>query len=411
MIIGVAGCLVLGVGGGLAVRAVADVAPVQEQVAEEKVAPDGKMRVAAITGGARVLSRTGVWRPAKKDDVIRRPSGFDVRAGISSLSLAGTDVSLSASNGAHGVINGPGQPLRIYLDDGHVVVQSPKELVTVVVAREGAEISGRSFGVKIEDGRVLVAGIGREVEVKRRGQSNKFPQATEALLSSLGFRQVALPEQLTVTMEGVEKKAAKWAMRGRTSPTAWVMLRAERGAYQAVPVEADGRFTAMIDGQSPVSGELIAYDSAGRTAEVGAPSGAIDAGPARAGHKPEVEPATSPSGPDTLFPEASAKPAKAEPPVPVKDEPPVAAVAAKKDTKKDAKKPAKKGGKPDPGDEDSITLGDFGDEAADPKDEPASKSIPTPTTEAPPSVETPTAKPEKVPAKPKEEDDEVKLDW
>lgn len=418
-LIGIAGCVVIGVAGGFAVRAVANVNP-PPGGEPERAPPDGQLRAAALNGSVKVLARTGVWRPARKDDVVRRPTGFDVSRGAASVSLVGPDVAMTAMNGAKGLLNGLGQPLRVYLQDGLVVIQSPKEQVSVMVDRDGSEITGRSFGVRVDDGRVLVSAIGREVEVRRRGQVNRFPEGSEAILSSLGFRQVPIALELSIQIESAQRVGNRWQVRGRTSPTATVMV-ADGPNYSAVPVEPDGHFTAQILEQQPRPGELIAQDSSGREAEVGRPSGAVDAG-GTARRRAATGGASEPD--PLLFPDdAPAGGRDARPsadlqnldPAPRAGTAPKAAAPAPKTAARPAKGNGKARGKSKGGEggEDSITLGDFGDEPADPSDEPETKSVELPKTQTPPAVSSPTGKTEKPAPKAKEEEDEdeVQVNW
>lgn len=411
--IGIAGCIVIGVAGGFGVRAVANVNPPPGGELE-RPPPDGQLRAAAVAGTVKVLARTGVWRPARKDDVVRRPTGFEVARGASSLSLVGPDVSLTAVNGAKGLLNGLGQPLRVYLQDGLVVVQSPKEQVSVVVDRDGSEITGRSFGVRVDDGRVLVSAIGREVEVRRKGQTNRFPEGSEAILSSLGFRQVPIPLELSIQIESAQRVGNRWQVRARTSPTATVIV-ADGDRYNTVPVEPDGHFTAQIVEQQPRPGELIAQDSSGREAEVGRPSGAVDAGGTA---RRRAAAGSAASEPDPLlFPDDSPRAAGGASPAPAGASPQPAGAAAAASPKPTRAAGAAKGkprgkGKGDGEGEDSITLGDFGEEA-DPSAEPEPKSVQMPKTETPPAVASPSRKPEKPApkAKEEEEEDEVQVNW
>lgn len=420
-LVGIGGCLVIGLAGGLAVRAVANVEP-PSSGPPERAPSDGQLRAASVNGDVKVLARTGVWRPARKDDVVRRPTGFDVDLGASSINLVGPDVSITALNGARGLINGLGQPLRVYLRDGLAVVQSPKEQVTVIVEGDDSEITGRSFGVRVDDGRVLVSAIGREVEVRRKGQIHRFPEGSEAILSSLGFRQVPLALELAVQIESAQRVGDRWQVRGRTSPTATAHV-AMGSRYVRVPVEPDGRFTANIAEQQPRPGELIVQDSAGREAEVGRPSGAIDAG--RAARR-RATVGSAASEPDALFPDDAppAAPAGGEAARDPASEPAAAprASAAPAASGKPAggggggkRGGGKRGGKPGSEDGeggDSITLGDFA-EPADPSAEPEPKSVELPKTETPPKVEGAGRKAEKPAPKPAEEDgdEEVQLNW
>jgi hypothetical protein len=421
-LVGIGGCLVIGLAGGLAVRAVANVEP-PSSGPPERAPSDGQLRAASVSGDVKVLARTGVWRPARKDDVVRRPTGFEVDVGASNINLVGPDVSITALNGARGLINGLGQPLRVYLRDGLAVVQSPKEQVTVIVESDDSEITGRSFGVRVDDGRVLVSAIGREVEVRRKGQIHRFPEGSEAILSSLGFRQVPLALELAVQIESAQRVGDRWQVRGRTSPTATALV-AVGSRYARVPVEPDGRFTANIAEQQPRPGELIVQDSAGREAEVGRPSGAIDAG--RAARR-RATVGSAGSEPDALFPDdaPAAAPADAD----AAREPDPAEVPRASAAPAATGKPAggggggggkraggkRPGGKPD-GEEgeggDSITLGDFA-EPADPSAEPEPKSVELPKTETPPKVEGAGRKAEKPAPKPAEDegDEEVQLNW
>jgi hypothetical protein len=423
-LVGIGGCLVIGLAGGLAVRAVANVEP-PSSGPPERAPSDGQLRAASVSGDVKVLARTGVWRPARKDDVVRRPTGFEVDVGASNINLVGPDVSITALNGARGLINGLGQPLRVYLRDGLAVVQSPKEQVTVIVESDDSEITGRSFGVRVDDGRVLVSAIGREVEVRRKGQIHRFPEGSEAILSSLGFRQVPLALELAVQIESAQRVGDRWQVRGRTSATATALV-AVGSRYARVPVEPDGRFTANIAEQQPRPGELIVQDSAGREAEVGRPSGAIDAG--RAARR-RATVGSAASEPDALFPDDAppAAPAGGEAAGAADPAAEPRASAAPTATAKPAggggggggggkrpagKRPGGKAGGEDGEGGDSITLGDFA-EPADPSAEPEPKSVELPKTETPPKVEGAGRKAEKPAPKPAEDegDEEVQLNW
>jgi hypothetical protein len=185
-------------------------------------------------------------------------------------------------------------------------------------------------------------------------------------------------------------------------------------------VEPDGRFTATIAEQQPRPGELIVQDSAGREAEVGRPSGAIDAG--RAARR-RATVGSAASEPDALFPDdapptAPAGGEAAGDPEPAAEPRASAAATAKPagggggGKRPGGKRPGGKPGSEDGEGADSITLGDFA-EPADPSAEPEPKSVELPKTETPPKVEGAGRKAEKPAPKPAEDegDEEVQLNW
>ena len=166
--------LAISVGGGLGVRSLAGGMPIAEASTNDRVMVDRSLRVSALRGTARLLAAHGEWRSAQKDDVIGRPSGFEIGPGDTHLTLVSPDLTLSASHGAKGLLNGPGQPPRIYSERGRIWVPSPKENVETRFDRFGLASAGRSYGVWAHDGRVLISAIGRDSVVRRGGQETTF---------------------------------------------------------------------------------------------------------------------------------------------------------------------------------------------------------------------------------------------
>ncbi|MFO0728316.1 MAG: hypothetical protein U1E65_31335 [Myxococcota bacterium] len=403
--------LVIGLGGGFGVRTLAAGMPVAEASTNDRVFVDRSLRVSLLRGSAKLLASHGEWRPALKDDVVSRPTGFDVSGGDTQLTLVSPDLNLSASHGARGVLNAGGQPLRIYVDRGRVWVQSPKESVEIRVDRFALELSGRSYGVWIQDNRVLVSAIGRDLVIRRGGQENSYPPGTEVVATHDSLRTRQIPSELSVEIDGAHREGSKWTVEGHTSPTATVLV-VDQGTATEVPLSADGKFSAALAQQVPGKRELVVFDSAGREAQVGQPSSTLEKVADKKGRRakdepddkvePEPEPASSPNPAPHVALEASKPSPKADKP------------------EKGEKKGGKKGGKKhdtaseEPDDGDSIQLGDFSKPDVTEQAPKGGATPPTkvdlPKTEPPPSV-APASRPPEKPAPKAKEDDDVKLDW
>lgn len=413
--------LAISVGGGLGVRSLAGGMPVAEASTNDRVMIDRSLRVSTLRGTARLLAAHGEWRSAQKDDVIGRPSGFEIGPGDTHLTLVSPDLTLSASHGAKGLLNGPGQPLRIYSDRGRIWVQSPKENVEIRIDRFGLEIAGRSYGVWAQDGRVLISAIGRDIVVRRGGQETTFSPGSEVVATHDGLRTRQAPSELTIEIDAARRDTTRWSIDGHTSPTATVLV-VDQGQATEVPVSGDGRFTALLSQQVPGKRELIAFDSAGREAQVGQPSASLEKIAEKKGRRAREAEA------DDARPEPEPEPSLSPTPAPrvALDAPKPSTSPKGERAAGDKPKPPKKGGggggggaakKPEEGegeDGDSIELGDFSNPTVN---EPAPKGgaapptkVDLPKTEAPPSL-APVSRPPEKPAPKTKEDDDVKLEW
>lgn len=276
-VVGLVVGLILAAGGGLGVRAIAD-SPKKNvpPPGTERAVADANFRVVAVRGNARALALSGAWRPLQKDDVVPRPSGVDVGPGDTLVSLTSSDITLNASHGARATFNASGMPLRVYVDRGRVWVQSARDTVDAVVERHQTTISGRSFGLWVRDGKLLVSAIAREITVRRGDRQNTYSPGTEVVIGSDGVRTRSLPTELSLDLDNARKDGGRWTVEGRTSPAA-VVLGLVAGQYQELTVSSEGRFNASLAEQVPAQRELIAFDSAGREAQVGQRSQPLEA--------------------------------------------------------------------------------------------------------------------------------------
>ena len=395
-VVGLVVGLILAAGGGLGVRAIAD-SPKKNLAppGAERAVADTNFRVVAVRGTARALALSGAWRPLQKDDVVPRPSGVDVGPGDTLVSLTSSDITLNASHGARATFNAGGMPLRVYVDRGRVWVQSARDTVDAVVERHQTTISGRSFGLWVRDGKLLVSAIAREITVRRGDRQNTYSPGTEVVIGSDGVRTRTLPTELSLDLDNARKDGGRWSVDGRTSPAA-VVFGLVAGQYQEVAVSSEGRFTASLAEQIPAQRELIAFDSAGREAQVGQRSQPLEA---KAGRRraaddeaPEPEPveSTAPQLERTRPLEeqrAAAQPAQRGKPT--------------------GKRPARAGGKADKADEgeDAISL-DEPEEPAPPSGHRSQKI----QLESDVPRATPTEKKTET-TPPKKDEDELDLEW
>lgn len=266
--------IALGIGllGGFGVRALADGMATPEIELAERRGPDDFLRVQEIGGDAWLLTESGQWRPAREEDVVTRPTGFRT-AEDARLRLFTGGATIEASRGARVLVSGPKNVLRLYAERGRVVVHSPEENVEIVLGT--VEVAGRSFGVWSRGNRSVVAAISRDVVIKRNGQQQRFGPGNEILVGADAMVPTAMAPELRVELEKVERRGNKFYAEGRTSKHAVLML-AGPGERTQVPVGPEGRFTTVISQLIPAPGELVAYDAAGREAQVGHPSPSLE---------------------------------------------------------------------------------------------------------------------------------------
>lgn len=409
--------VILGVGGGFGVRALADgmIAPPIEQ--PETRPNDPPLRILEARGETFVLSRAGEWRPARDDDAIERPSGVRTSE-EGSVRIGSGPAVIEASRGARVLVNGPKATLRLFLEGGRLTVHSPEENIEVVMG--DLEVAGRSFGVWSLGNKSVVAAIGKEVTIKRDGQQQRFTAGNEIAIGGDVLEPSSIPPELRVELEKVERRGNRFHAEGRTSKHA-VLVLTSGGERVEVPVGPEGRFVTTISQLIPAPRELVAYDAAGREAEVGHPSPSLEAFASREGKNKErrvkVEEA-APRRPAKVEDEYDSTPRKREPdPPPAKvveqeERRPVAEKTRERDRDREEKperkakeksrgKDKSKGGD----DDDEITLDlDLPTSAEKPRDEGSKKPA------TPPAPE----KEEKAAPQPdpsSEDPDEVKLEW
>jgi hypothetical protein len=382
--------LVVGVGGGFGVRALAEGVSAVEPLPEVTRAGEIQLKVTYARGPVWLLTPAGDWRPVREGDGVQRPTSFRLGSPEASLRLSGGGVTLDASRGASGRINSGLGPLRLYLERGRINVHASDSTVEAAVPAQELEVAGRSFGMWKRARGALIAGITKEAVLKKSGQQVRIPAGHE-LFTGGDLVPSPLPPELRLELESAERRGDKTVLGGRTSKLA-VAVVTTGGTSTEIEVSSEGRFQALVSGSTPRPRELVVYDAAGREAQIGAPSPTPEVAegqriaPRRASRE-APEPIFAPTPPPPPQPEPAKVKERAAPPAPVaKDDPP------KKEKKREESAKRERSKRPPPSEEVDVIVPP---EEAPPVEAPEKKEAPAPK-----------AAPEKG-----EEEDELKLEW
>jgi hypothetical protein len=311
LILGFIVALILGGGGGFAVELLAarEKTPFETTPLPAKNISD-RIVIESVRGSVRVLAPSGTWRPAREGDTLERPTGIKADGPEASITLFHAGVRVVAQRDARVMIGAAGT-LGLVVDSGQLLVHSSAGKVKVQVPSSQASLVGDAFGVWARRESLTVAVLDNDVALQSATQATKYPSGREVVLTSGGAVPSVLAPQLKIEVQSIEKQGGRFAITAKANmPNAAVYVK--RGArYEEVPVGQFGSFTVVLDRQDPVEGELVAYDAAGRRAQIDRPSEMLDrtlealaknatreaAGPVKRTAKPEDEASSAKSEP------------------------------------------------------------------------------------------------------------------
>jgi hypothetical protein len=302
---GFAVALVIGGGGGLGLNALASrLGPTSGAPAGSADAAAERPLVSAVRGKVKVLTPDGQWRPVREGEPIIRSTAFNTEEPGGSVTVTAGDTSVTASENAHLLVGLAGASLRFNLTRGRALARTGgTSQVTLAVPSKNVEVSGVAFGLATrEDGTVVVAGLDGDTDIKIGGRVHKLAANKQCVANREGISSAPIPRELTVTVDKNQRKKDHFEISGTTSPHAILLVR-RGGMYEAVMVSGDGTYaTTLSHGDGPAEGELIAFDAAGRQAEVGKPSGPLALGGGKAHPAEAAKPAKAVATPPAEAP-------------------------------------------------------------------------------------------------------------
>ena len=256
-------------GGGVHVLAARVSLPQPPSSAPAQVPP--RLQVGAVSGSARALTIEGNWRGLGAGTALARPTGIETSGvdGRVDVSHGPTTVRISREARVH--FNATGKALKLYLEQGRVVIRRPAGQISTMVPGASLTVSGQSYGVWVRPDRTVIAVLEGELTLTRQGKETTYAAGREIVVSAASTTYGVFPPRLAVFLERKERAGSGYAVRGKTSPNAQVMVLSG-GSYEEVPITVSGVFETRIADADPAPKELIVFDAAGRQAEVGKPS-------------------------------------------------------------------------------------------------------------------------------------------
>ena len=333
MILGFAVALVIGGGAGAAIG------PMAQSMAAPKAADSqlpnldlGRVDVETVAGTVQMQDAKGDWVNIEPGDRLTRPLAIRTVGAEGRVGLAFKGIRLVGEHGTHFMLSAPGMESSVLLQSGHLrVYRGSGDLALYIPDRE-VKLLGQTFGVWVREKGVAVAVLDGELEVKAPGRKPmKFARGRELVLAKRVVPAV-LDQKLEVQVQGTSRRGYRYTLTARTAPHAHVVHTDDKGNQKVLQVSPAGVFSVDLLDRRPQPGQLVAYDSAGRRAEVDKPSISLSevvealsgAAPAKAEAAQPAEPAKAPA---ESPPPAETSPAKAAP------EPAKAAPAKKRTVK------------------------------------------------------------------------------
>lgn len=275
LLTGLVVAVVLGGVGGFALRLLA--APEKQAVQPlppmRAMAP--RMVIESVKGTAKVLMPSGQWRIAHEGDTVDRPTGLRTEGPDSSITAHGQGVRVVAQRSARVLIGAAVGSIAVQLDEGQALIHSSAGPVKLTAPANQATITGDVFAAWVRKDSMVIAVFDGEVALDTYDLSSKFAGGREITLNAQGTTPTVLAPQLRIEEPKIDKAGARYNVTAKTTPNAVVMVR--RGTrYEQVPVGTSGTFTTWIENKLPEDGELVAYDSAGRRAQIDRLSETLD---------------------------------------------------------------------------------------------------------------------------------------
>ncbi len=346
-VIGFAAVVAIGGGGGFLLEPLGSSG--RSEAATSKSPPllvPARVVVEEVTGEAEVLSPGGTWRRVSAGETLERPTALRTTGNDAIVTVSQDTTRISLQHDARVLIGGGSSRLAVQLDAGRVLVHSRAGQVSVTAPAQTAVVSGDAFGVWARGDVLVAAVLDGTINIDTSNTTTQYTKGREVMLLPRGPTPVVMEPELRIELSGsAEKAGTGYRVTGRTLPSAVVYTR-NGSRMQAQQVSSSGTFTAEIDGPVPKDGELVAFDAAGRRAEVNKPSvtlvevlASIGKGASIANHdRPMVPPDENAKVKDPAKEEPKIEAEKADP----KPEPDIAKLGGEQKTIEPAVKPAEK---------------------------------------------------------------------
>ncbi|MBK8010679.1 MAG: hypothetical protein IPK13_04975 [Deltaproteobacteria bacterium] len=272
-VVGFIAALVLGVGGGHATRVLSAEFAAQSVSPNAGGGPGGSqarsVRVDRTRDLVEALAAGGNWRMAHENEILPRPTAFLLKDPAALVEASAQGTRWIADQGARVLVSAAEGPLVFQLDRGRLLVKANGREAIVYVPRLGLTVSGLSYGAWL-DGDILRVGVleGSIHVAMQGGRTVSHTTGQYVVVRPSGIESSVLPDRLEVkVVESTRLRRDRFRVRGQSWPHAVV-----RHGGELVTLAADGSFDIETTHEVPASGELVAYDAAGRWAAVGRPS-------------------------------------------------------------------------------------------------------------------------------------------
>ncbi len=276
LILGFGIALVVGGGAGAAI------APISKSIATPQAAPSslaeidvGRVQVESVKGKVQALNAKGDWISLDAKARVHRPVRIRTVGWQSQATLSFKGVRLVVEQNADLMLSAPGPKPSILVQAGHVRLHRGTGDIAMYIPDREVKLIGQTYGVWVRDRRVAVAVLEGELEV-RSGATKpmKFANRRELVLLDRVVPAL-LDERLQIQVQGTSRRGRRYTLTGRTAPHALVVHMDDKGKRNILPVSSAGVFSVDLLDRRPQPGQLVAYDSAGRRAEVDSPSASL----------------------------------------------------------------------------------------------------------------------------------------
>ncbi|MEQ8980200.1 MAG: hypothetical protein RL846_19845, partial [Deltaproteobacteria bacterium] len=274
MIGGFVVAVIVGGGGAAALNVFArDLAPPPVMRAPSNLPDPDDVALVEVVGEVRALMPDGQWRHLRQGFSLQRPTGLDVIGPEARATIRFSGVTLSASLGAKVLIGAPGGTLGLQVERGRVVVTRTGRDISTHLPRHDTVVHGPSYGIWAHDDSVAVAVLGERAEIEHLGEEPvRYGRAREIVLNRTRAIPTVLDEKLEITVLDKNRRGRRYRFRARAARNAIIRHKRSDDAYDTIETDLSGSFSVELDNEEPADGELVAYDAAGRSAQIGRPS-------------------------------------------------------------------------------------------------------------------------------------------
>lgn len=260
----------VGGGGGYALGPIADSLAANTVTADITNIGAVRLKITGLEGDVRLLAPDGAWRPTRVGEAAARPTGLST-VGLSSVvkaSLASHRLTLGKEGRA--LIGDEGRGgTTVQLDQGHLLIENGR--TTTYVPARALRVVGTDYGVWVAEDRVVVSVVEGEVEITHRGEATKYAGGREILFTRQSTSPRAMDPELSISIVDKARRGRRTRITAQTTPAGFAFQKND-GAYQPVDVQLSGRLTVLLRGEEPAPGEVVVYDAAGRSAQLGGPA-------------------------------------------------------------------------------------------------------------------------------------------